>query len=75
LGVKSTLSVYPGLPHVWQILFGLIPEARLALEEVASFIFEAWFLSAHPTAERGRTQDRRPNTVATQAFNREDRTT
>ena len=75
VGVKSTLSVYPGLPHVWQILFGLIPEARLALEEVASFIFEAWFLPAHPTAERGRTQDRRPNTVATQAFNREDRTT
>jgi acetyl esterase/lipase len=37
-GVKSTLSVFPELPHVWQILFGLVPEARAALQQIANFI-------------------------------------
>src|SRR5215472_1892066 len=37
-GVRSTLRIYPGLPHVWQILVGTIPEAKAALEEIASFI-------------------------------------
>jgi acetyl esterase/lipase len=37
-GVESTLNVFPELPHVWQILFGLIPEARAALQQIASFI-------------------------------------
>jgi epsilon-lactone hydrolase len=37
-GVRSRLSVYPGLPHVWQISVGLMPESRLALEEAAEFI-------------------------------------
>jgi len=37
-GVRSRLSIYPGLPHVWQISVGLIPESRLALEEAAEFI-------------------------------------
>jgi monoterpene epsilon-lactone hydrolase len=41
-GVKSTLSVYPGLPHAWQIFFGVIPEARIALEQIASFISAAF---------------------------------
>jgi epsilon-lactone hydrolase len=37
-GVQSTLSVYPGLPHVWQIFPGALPEAKLALQEAADFI-------------------------------------
>jgi acetyl esterase/lipase len=37
-GVNSTLRTYPGLPHVWQIFPGLIPEANAALEEIARFV-------------------------------------
>ncbi len=37
-GVRSRLSIYPGLPHVWQITVGVMPESRLALEEAADFI-------------------------------------
>jgi hypothetical protein len=37
-GVRSRLSIYPGLPHVWQITVGIMPESRLALEEAADFI-------------------------------------
>lgn len=38
VGVRSRLSVYPDLPHVWQITVGIMPESRLALEEAAHFI-------------------------------------
>jgi epsilon-lactone hydrolase len=37
-GVDSTLHAYPGLPHVWQIFSGLIPEANAALREIAGFV-------------------------------------
>jgi acetyl esterase/lipase len=37
-GMDSTLSAYPGLPHVWQIFPGLIPEAGAALREIAAFV-------------------------------------
>jgi epsilon-lactone hydrolase len=37
-GVDSTLRAYPGLPHVWQICLGLIPEANVALKEIAAFV-------------------------------------
>ena len=37
-GVDSTLSTYPGLSHVWQIFPGLIPEAGIALREIAAFV-------------------------------------
>ena len=37
-GVDSTLRAYPGLPHVWQIFPGLIPEAKVALREIAAFV-------------------------------------
>jgi acetyl esterase/lipase len=40
--VESTLTVYPGLPHVWQILIGAVPEARMALEQIADFMSSAW---------------------------------
>lgn len=36
--VQSTLSIYPGVPHVWQIFPAFIPEARLALLEAAEFL-------------------------------------
>jgi monoterpene epsilon-lactone hydrolase len=44
-GVRSTLRVYPALPHVWQILVGAVPEARVALEEIASFVKESFIQS------------------------------
>ncbi len=37
-GVLCRLSVYPDLPHVWQITVGIMPESRLALAEAADFI-------------------------------------
>lgn len=37
-GVKSKLSAYPGLPHVWHLAVGLIPEALAALREEVEFI-------------------------------------
>jgi monoterpene epsilon-lactone hydrolase len=37
-GVKSTLSVYPEVPHVWQVFIGTIPEARASLEQITSFV-------------------------------------
>jgi acetyl esterase/lipase len=37
-GVACTLSAYPGLPHVWQMFIGLIPEAGAALKEIAAFV-------------------------------------
>ena len=36
-GVDSTLHIYKGLPHVWQIFAGAVPEAERALEEIAVF--------------------------------------
>ncbi len=56
-GVMSTLRIYPGLPHVWQIFTGVIPEAKLALGEIADFVSAAF--DGRPAAEvrpsRGRT--------------------
>jgi monoterpene epsilon-lactone hydrolase len=37
-GVICRLSIYPALPHAWQITVGLMPESRSALQEAASFI-------------------------------------
>ncbi|HYX52539.1 MAG TPA: alpha/beta hydrolase [Candidatus Limnocylindrales bacterium] len=37
-GVRSRLDVYPGLPHVWQMFIGLIPEAEMALRAAAEFV-------------------------------------
>ena len=39
-GVDSTLRAYPGLPHVWQMWVGIIPEAGAALREIAAFVYE-----------------------------------
>jgi monoterpene epsilon-lactone hydrolase len=37
-GGSSTLHVFDGVFHVWQLLDGLVPEARLALREAAAFL-------------------------------------
>jgi len=39
-GVDSTLRAYPGVPHVWQMCNGLMPEAGAAMREIAAFIFD-----------------------------------
>ncbi len=36
----SRLEIYEDVPHVWQLLDGLMPEARVALQSAASFIRE-----------------------------------
>jgi epsilon-lactone hydrolase len=51
-GVNSTLVLYPDLPHVWQIYSGMLPEARLALDQAARFIEGNW--------ERSRTRAQEP---------------
>jgi acetyl esterase/lipase len=37
-GVESRLHIYKGLPHVWHIFAGMVPEAGQALREMAEFI-------------------------------------
>lgn len=37
-GGEVTLQVWPGCPHVWQMLDGWLPEARAALEDAAHFV-------------------------------------
>lgn len=39
-GVESRLHVYPGLPHVWHMFVGVVPEAGEALREIADFVKE-----------------------------------
>lgn len=38
LGGDSTLEIFDDVPHVWHIFDGLIPEARAALRQAATFI-------------------------------------
>lgn len=49
-GVKSTLSVFPGVPHAWQLLVGLLPESRAALHQIADFIRASLSGGALPAA-------------------------
>lgn len=37
-GVRTALSVWPGLPHVWHAFLGLYPDAVEALAEIADFL-------------------------------------
>jgi len=37
-GVEVELEVWNGLPHAWQMLVGLVPEAEQSLQRVASFL-------------------------------------
>jgi len=36
--VRVALSIWPGLPHVWQVFLGILPEASQALQEIADFV-------------------------------------
>lgn len=46
-GVESRLHIYPGLPHVWQMFAGVVPEADQSLEEIAEFVSQKFI--AAPT--------------------------
>ena len=48
-GGESTLRVYDDVPHGWQLLDGLVPEARRSLAEAASFIRECLGAKAETT--------------------------
>ncbi|MGI8655526.1 MAG: alpha/beta hydrolase [Pyrinomonadaceae bacterium] len=37
-GGSSTLEIYDGLFHCWQMLDGIVPESRIALRQAAAFI-------------------------------------
>ena len=37
-GVETTLQIWPGVPHGWQIFASFLPEARDALREASEFI-------------------------------------
>ena len=37
-GVSSELRIFKGVPHVWHMMTPFVPEARVALREVAEFI-------------------------------------
>ena len=37
-GVAVTLTLWPGLPHVWQFFAAILPEARAALREAGAFV-------------------------------------
>jgi acetyl esterase/lipase len=49
-GGVSTLRVFDDVPHAWQLLDGLLPEARSSLAEAASFIRECFGAKAEPTS-------------------------
>ena len=40
-GVRATLRIWPGLPHVWHLFAPVLPEARAALREAAEFVAAA----------------------------------
>jgi monoterpene epsilon-lactone hydrolase len=42
-GGDSTIRVFDGVPHGWQLLDGLVPEARTSLTEAATFIRSHFF--------------------------------
>jgi epsilon-lactone hydrolase len=71
-GVTSKLNVYPGLPHVWQILVGLVPEAGAALDEIADFVLSKWSVgTAHPRTDGDRDKNRQGKASAASSYNRE----
>ncbi len=39
-GVKVTISVWPAVPHVWQLAQALVPEARQSMRQAAAFLLE-----------------------------------
>ena len=41
-GVSSEVRIFKGVPHVWQLMTPFVPEARIALREMAEFITRHW---------------------------------
>jgi monoterpene epsilon-lactone hydrolase len=44
-GVKVELKVWEGVPHVWQMAHGFVPEARASMKIAAAFLSDAWAAS------------------------------
>lgn len=54
LGVDASVRVWPGLPHVFQLI-GVLPQSKQSLDEIGAFIVERCGL-AHPSAMPGAAQ-------------------
>jgi acetyl esterase/lipase len=50
-GAEVLLQLWPGVPHAWQMMDGLIPEAREALRDAARFVTRV--LTAPPQRSDG----------------------
>lgn len=50
-GAEVLLQLWPGVPHAWQMMDGLIPESREALRDAARFVTRA--LTAPPQRSDG----------------------
>ncbi len=37
-GGQSTIKIWPGMPHVWQMFAAIIPEGRQAIEDIGDYI-------------------------------------
>ncbi len=58
-GVAVTLQPFEGLVHWWHLFWRIVPEARQALDQVASFLEQLWasqgaVVAAHPAVPRRR---------------------
>ncbi|GAB3572465.1 alpha/beta hydrolase [Hymenobacter daeguensis] len=63
-GVPVTLQPFEGLVHWWHLFWRVVPEARQALDQVASFLAQLWAVQAKakptlPVAERRSVSRRR----------------
>ena len=38
VGVRTVLSIWPAMPHVWHAFVDVLPEASAALDEIAQFV-------------------------------------
>lgn len=52
-GGVAEVAVWPGCPHVWQLLDGYLPEARSALRDVAGFVAEVVSVNSLTTRPDG----------------------
>lgn len=59
-GVESKLHIYKGLPHVWHMFVGLVPEAGQALTEIADFIREKIAITSDAVRDAGERAAVRP---------------
>lgn len=59
-GVESKLHIYQGLPHVWHMFVGMVPESGQALIEIADFIREKIVISSDAVTGAGERAAVRP---------------